>query len=70
MTIKELLEDPDWELEPELIARHMIMTINPADFVIMSEDLFAVPLDQIREVRVLETAVGGKVVHRADRKSP
>jgi len=35
-TIRELLGDPNWELEPELVARHMLMTINPADFVIMS----------------------------------
>ena len=34
-----------------------------ADFVILDKDILTVPEDQIPGIRVLMTAVGGKVVH-------
>jgi len=33
--------------------------------VIVSEDLFAIPPEHIRDVKVLTTIVGGKVVYQA-----
>jgi predicted amidohydrolase YtcJ len=35
-----------------------------ADLVILSDDIFAIPPAQIKDVRVLATIVGGKVVHQ------
>lgn len=35
-----------------------------ADLVILSEDLFRIPPEEIKDVRVLLTLVGGRVVHR------
>ncbi|MGB9779187.1 MAG: amidohydrolase, partial [Candidatus Bathyarchaeales archaeon] len=37
-----------------------------ADFVVLSDDLFSVPPEKIRDVRVEMTVVGGKVVYRRD----
>src|SRR5690606_14240991 len=34
-----------------------------ADLVILDRDILTVPLDEIRETRVLATMVGGKLVH-------
>jgi predicted amidohydrolase YtcJ len=34
-----------------------------ADLVVLSDDYFAVPEDEIRTVRSILTVVGGKVVH-------
>ena len=34
-----------------------------ADLIVLSEDPFAIPLDGLREVRVITTLIGGKVVH-------
>jgi predicted amidohydrolase YtcJ len=36
-----------------------------ADFVIIDRDLFAIPATQLKEARVLLTAVGGRIVHAA-----
>jgi len=36
-----------------------------ADFVIIDRDLFAIPATQIKEAKVLLTAVGGRIVHAA-----
>ncbi len=38
-----------------------------ADLVILSDDIFDMPPSEIRNVRVLTTFVGGKVVYRAER---
>jgi predicted amidohydrolase YtcJ len=38
-----------------------------ADFVLLSEDYFAIPDNRIREIRSVMTVVGGKVVWGADR---
>ena len=35
-----------------------------ADFVILSDDIFSVPPAHLKDVRVLTTVVGGKVVHQ------
>ena len=35
-----------------------------ADLVILSDDIFTIPPAQIKDVRVLTTIVGGKVVHQ------
>ncbi len=43
-------------------------TISPgklADLVVLSEDLFAIPPEKIKDVRVVMTVVGGKVVYQA-----
>jgi predicted amidohydrolase YtcJ len=37
-----------------------------ADMVLLSEDIFSIPAEQIREVRALKTFVGGKLVFDAD----
>jgi hypothetical protein len=34
-----------------------------ADFVVLSEDLFVIPPDRIRDARVVTTLVGGRPVH-------
>ena len=36
-----------------------------ADLVILSDDLFSIPAEKIREVKVLKTFVGGKIVYDA-----
>jgi predicted amidohydrolase YtcJ len=36
-----------------------------ADLVVMDQDLFAIPADSIKDVKVLLTVVGGRVVHAA-----
>jgi predicted amidohydrolase YtcJ len=36
-----------------------------ADMVVLSDDLFSIPPEKIRDARVVLTVVGGKVVHRA-----
>jgi len=35
-----------------------------ADLVVLSDDIFAIPLDRFKDVRVLTTIVGGRIVHR------
>jgi hypothetical protein len=35
-----------------------------ADLVVLSDDVFAIPADRIKDVRVLTTIVGGRVVHQ------
>jgi predicted amidohydrolase YtcJ len=35
-----------------------------ADMVILSEDIFSIPPARIKDVRVLTTIVGGRVVHQ------
>ncbi|HEY7292877.1 MAG TPA: amidohydrolase [Vicinamibacterales bacterium] len=35
-----------------------------ADLVVLSDDVFAMPADRIKDVRVLTTIVGGRVVHQ------
>jgi len=37
-----------------------------ADIVILSEDLFEIPADRIREVEVLMTVLGGREIYRSD----
>jgi hypothetical protein len=37
-----------------------------ADFVILSDDIFSINKDAIRDVKVLKTVVGGKIVHSRD----
>ena len=37
-----------------------------ADMVLLEKDITAIPPEQIRDVRVLKTIVGGRVVHSAD----
>lgn len=36
-----------------------------ADFVVLDRDVLTCPIDEIREVRVLSTAVGGEIVYEA-----
>lgn len=38
-----------------------------ADIVILSEDLFEIPVDRIRDVEVLMTVLGGNEIYRSDR---
>jgi predicted amidohydrolase YtcJ len=47
------------EREKGTLARGML-----ADFAVLSDDIFAIPPDHIKDVRVLTTIVGGKVVHQ------
>jgi predicted amidohydrolase YtcJ len=35
-----------------------------ADFIVVSDDLFAIPAERIKDVRVLTTVVGGRIVHQ------
>ena len=35
-----------------------------ADLVVLSDDIFAIPPDRLKDVRVLTTVVGGRIVHR------
>ena len=37
-----------------------------ADFVVLDRDVLACPVDEIREARVLTTALGGEIVYEAD----
>lgn len=37
-----------------------------ADFVVLDRDIFARPIDELLDARVLLTVVGGRVVHRAE----
>ncbi|MGH9430986.1 MAG: amidohydrolase [Terriglobia bacterium] len=51
-------------------AEHQKGTIAPgklADIVVLSDDLFSIPPDKIRDVHVLATVIGGKVVYEAPR---
>ena len=41
-----------------------------ADLVVLSEDLFAVPPEAIKDVRVLRTMVGGRWVYATSAPSP
>jgi len=40
-----------------------------ADFVVLTHDIFERPVDQVREARVVTTAVGGRVVYQESAKS-
>ena len=47
---------------------HLRGSLSPgrlADFTVLSQDLLAVPDDQILDTRCLVTVIGGKVVHDA-----
>ncbi|PYV18029.1 MAG: amidohydrolase [Acidobacteria bacterium] len=48
------------EQEKGTIAPHKL-----ADFVVLSDDLFSIPLEKIKDARVLMTVVGGKIVYRS-----
>ena len=47
------------EREKGMIARGQL-----ADMIILSDDILAIPAARIRDVRVLTTIVGGKIVHQ------
>ena len=34
-----------------------------ADLVVLSDDLFSIPEDQIKEIEIMMTIVGGKIVY-------
>jgi predicted amidohydrolase YtcJ len=34
-----------------------------ADYVVMAEDLYSIPVDKIKDVKVIRTVVGGKTVY-------
>jgi len=39
-----------------------------ADFVVLSDDIFTVPVEQIPDIFVEETVIGGKNVYHSERK--
>jgi predicted amidohydrolase YtcJ len=41
-----------------------------ADIVLLSDDIFTIPPEKIRDVRVLMTVVGGKIVYESGAVSP
>jgi predicted amidohydrolase YtcJ len=41
-----------------------------ADLVVLDRDLTAIPAEQIREVKVAMTVVGGRVIHEANERRP
>ena len=46
--------------------RRLVAYMVPADFVLLDRDLTRIPPEAIRDVRVLVTVVGGRVVHERD----
>jgi predicted amidohydrolase YtcJ len=38
-----------------------------ADLVVLDQDVFAVPAERLRDVKVVTTVVGGRVVYRRER---
>jgi len=49
-----------------MLRENLLGTLEPgkfADFIVLDKDLMTIPDDQIPTVRVLMTAVGGKIVH-------
>jgi predicted amidohydrolase YtcJ len=42
-----------------------ITTGKLADFVVLAEDLHAIPPDKIKDVKIVRTVVGGKTMHQA-----
>ena len=51
------------ELRVEEAIKGSITAGKLADYVVMAEDLYSIPVDKIKDVKVLRTVVGGKTVY-------
>jgi len=68
LTVEEALRAYTWGSAYASFQEKVQGTLSPgmlADVVVLSEDLFRVPLEKIKDVRVQITIVGGRVVYEA-----
>ncbi len=52
-----------------MMAEDTIGTLEPgkyADFAVLDKDFFTIPIDQIRDLKVVLTGLGGEIVYDAD----